>query len=354
MTQRRSLLIGSMPFENETQAMTIALDMLGRSLFCLPDGEIGEKSADYPNGKRAAWVMTAIDICSADSENWDVVKTSVRDENGFPVDYEHVQKLRPKHPPAVMHNYLDFGYHDYFRESYPIFKRLREERGLPDLKFQVGVPTGLGITISMLPPLQALRYADAFNKRIAYEVNEILKIAGEDVIIQIEVPAELALAYRLPSFLMRLSIRSIFGLANKITPQAEIGVHICLGDLNNQALVRAETLQTMVAFSNEMVKRWPATYKLVYVHYPLAEAATPPPTNPSYYTPLKDIDLPDHVRFVGGFVHEEHSPEESRQILETIERLRGTPIDVACSCGLGRRSQAIAERLINTMDQLVS
>ncbi|MBZ0293782.1 MAG: hypothetical protein K8L99_14540 [Anaerolineae bacterium] len=341
-----------MPFENETEAMTIALDTLGPSLFCLPDGEIGEKTAEYPSGKRAAWVMTAIDLCSQDTDNWEVVKGSIRDEKGFPVDYEHVQRLRPKHSPATMHDHLDFGYHNYFNQSYSIFKQLREEHKLQDLKFQVGVPTGLGITISMLPPVQAFRYADAFNKRIAYEVNEILKVAGDDVIIQIEVPAEVALAYRLPPALLGLALRSIYGLVNKINPGAQIGFHLCLGDLNNQALTQAQTLDKMVAFSNKLVQQWPSTHHLVYMHYPLAEAATPPPTDKSYYTPLKQITLPEQVRFVGGFVHEKHSLDESHQILEVIEKLRGTPIDVACSCGLGRRPASVAQDLLKVMSQL--
>ena len=354
MPQRQSLLIGSMPFENEEQAMGIAIGELGSALFCLPDGEVGEKSAEYPQGKRAAWVMTAIDICSADEENWEVVRSSVRDENGFPVDYDHVQRLRPKHPPESMHTYLQLGYNQFFAGSYPIFRRLRAERDLPELKFQVGVPTGLGITISMMQPLLALRYVGAFNKRIAYEVNEIIKQAGDDVIIQVEVPAELALAYRLPSFLMPLALRSIYQLINQINSQAKIGIHICLGDLNNQALVEAKTLDKMVAFSNHLVANWPATHQLVYVHYPLAEAATPPPTDADYYTPLKNIQLPDGVRFVGGFVHEKHTIEKSRQILNTIEALRGKTIDVACSCGLGRRSSDIALQLIQTMNELVT
>jgi hypothetical protein len=352
MAQRNTLLIGSMPFENEEQAMAQALDKLSSSLFCLPDGEIGEKSAEYPKGKRSAWVMTAIDVCSKDTHNWEVVKQSVRDENGFPIDYASVQKLRPKHSPAIMDNYLKFGYDDFFKASYPVFKQLREERRLSNLKFQVGIPTGLGITLTMMQPLLALRYVDAFNRRIAFEVNEILKIAADDVIIQLEVPAEVAIAYALPSFLVGLALRSIYGLVKKITPNAEIGVHICLGDLNNAALTHAKTLDKMVTFANKLVTDWPTSHRLSYVHFPLAEAATPPPLEAAYYKPLQKITLPQGVRFVAGFVHEELSLVENQHILTTIEALQGTKVDIACSCGLGRRPQPVAEALIGMMQQL--
>ncbi len=349
MVQRQTLLVGSMPFENEEAAMQRALNALGSSLISLPDGEIGEKTAEFPNGSRSAWVMTAINICSRDTENWQVVKAPVNDANGFPKDYSGVQRLKPRRPPSEMHKYLKFGYDDYFKHSYPIFQKLRQEKGLPDLKFQVGIPTGLGISFSMMNPIDALRYSDAFNKRLAYEVNEILKIAGDDVVIQIEVPGELAMAYQLPGLLVGLSLRSIYGLVNKIEPKAQFGVHICLGDLNNIALVHAKTLKKMVHFSNSLVSGWPKTHKLAYVHYPLAEAATPPTLDKDFYQPLRDIRLPQGTSFIAGLIHEKRSEQDQRQLLKIIEDVRGQTVGVACSCGLGRRPAAIAQYLIETM-----
>jgi hypothetical protein len=341
-----------MPFDDESHAMRHALDALGGSLYALPDGEIGEKTPSYPNGNRAAWVMTAIDLCTADTENWAVQRAAVRNAEGFPTDYQTVQKLRAKHPPSAMPTRLNLHYHDFFRQSYPIFQRLRDERGLAGLKFQVGVPTGLGITFSMMSPLDALRYADAFNKRLAFEVNDIVAQAGDDVVIQIEVPGELAFAYMLPKFLVGITINSILGLVTKITPSARLGVHICLGDLNNKALVHAKTLDKMVHFSNALVASWPAKHRLDYIHYPLAEADTPPPLDAAFYAPLKDIKLPAGTRFVAGFIHEKRSSAEHRQLLSALEQVRGGGVDVACSCGLGRRPRPIAEALIQQMREM--
>lgn len=346
MSSRHALLIGSLPFTDEEDAMTHAIDRLGTHLLCLPDGEIGEKTDAYPNGKRAAWVMTAINICSEDTESWEVVREGIRDESGFPVDYANVQKLRPKRPTSAMHKHLDFGYHTYFNASYPIFRRLRAESGLTNLKFQVGIPTGLGITFSMMAPIDALRYAEAFSKRLAFEVNEIIKVTGADVVVQIEVPGELAFAYKLPKLLVRVATHSIYSLVKKLHPSADIGIHICFGDLNNEALVQAETLEKMVHFSNSLVAHWPDSHRLAYIHYPLAEAAHPPSLNPAFYAPLAHIDLPAHVRFVAGFVHEKCSVEEHQQLLRIIEGFRGHPVDVACSCGLGRRPTDVAQSLM--------
>ena len=348
---RRTLLIGSMPFKDETEAMSLALRNIGDSLLCLPDGEIGEKSEQYPRGARAAWVMTAVDRCSHDTANWDVAQTATVDENGFPLDYDKVQKLRPKHSPTAMYPHLDFGYDRYFAESFPLFQKLRKSRGPKDLKFQVGIPTGLAIAMTMLQPLTALRYASVFNRRLAYETNRILEAAPEDVVVQIEVPAELALAYRLPNFLIGFALRGVFDLLEQLYP-AGIGIHICFGDLNNKALIHADTLKKMVLFSNRLVNGWPERHRLKYVHYPLAEAATPPRSDAQYYAPLKDLILPQGTRFVAGLAHESHDVEQTQHILSIIESLRPEPIDIAASCGLGRRSETIAKDLIRKMAAL--
>ncbi len=350
---RDVLLVGSLPFENEEIAMQHALEVVGGNLLALPDGEIGEKSEKYPLGNRAAWVQAIIDLCEQDSDNWDVVTAGERGSNGFPTGYETGPKVKPKRSASEMHKYLNFRWLEYFQQSYPIFKKLREEHGQPDLKFQVGLPTGLGMTFGMMNPITALRYAGAFNKRMAYEANEIIKIATPgDVVFQLEVPGEVAMAYKLPKFMVNLALRSIIDLVNQINPNAPIGIHLCFGDLNNEALVRADTLDKLVHFTNALIEKWPKTHRLDYIHFPLAEAADPPPLDSSYYSPLKDVNMPDGVKFIAGFVHDKRTEAEHRQILKAIEDLRGHSVDIACSCGLGRRPQEVAEALIEISQKL--
>ena len=61
--KRQSLLVGSLPFANETEAMATALDRFGPSLNALPNGEIGERTATHPKSDRVAWVQTISDRC---------------------------------------------------------------------------------------------------------------------------------------------------------------------------------------------------------------------------------------------------------------------------------------------------
>ena len=353
--KRQVLLVGSMPFESEEDAMNRALDALGTDLWALPDGEIGEKSEAYPLGNRAAWVQAIIDICERDNEHWEVINRGVRGDSGFPTGYDTGPRLKPKHSPAEMVQHLDLRWLAYFQKSYPVFKRLREERGLTDLKFQVGLPTGMGITFAMMNPINALRYASAFNSRMAYEANEMLKIADPgDLIFQLEVPGELAMAYRMPTFLVNFSLRTVLGLVKQVEPKAPFGIHLCFGDLNNEALTKADALDKMVLFSNRLVEKWPTTHTLRYLHYPLAEAADPPPLQADYYRALKAINLPPNVRFVAGFVHDKRSEAEHQQLLGIIEGIRRHTVDVACSCGLGRRIPQVAKDLIDMSHKLTT
>ena len=341
-----------MPFADEQTCMKQALDTLGPALRSLPDGEIGEKTPAFPKGNRIAWVVYAIEKLTQDKNSWQIVKEPIRGPDGMAANYDDFQKLKPRHSPADMPHHVRLGYDNYFRRSYPGFKYLRQQHKLPDLKFQMGVPTGFAMGFAFASPITWLRYTNAFNTVIAREVNAVLTEAGHDVVIQIEVPPELYAAYKLPRPLIGLALRPILDLLSKINPGAQIGMHLCLGDFHNEALVHPKTLGKMVAFSNKLVAAWPSQHTLAYVHYPFAEGAVPPSVDAAYYAPLKDIRLPDSTRFVAGFVHEKRTLDENRHILHSIEAARGQLVDVACSCGLGRRTPETALELMTRMAQL--
>ncbi len=344
---RRVLLVGSMPFENEAAAMSKAMDLTGERLASLPDGEIGERTEECPSGDRSAWVQTIMDRCERDTDNWTVAKPGKRNAGGFAADYDSGPTLKPKHKPNDMVRHLQFGWNDAARSSYPLFKRLRDETGRTDLKFQVGLPTGVGAAFGILSPPNALRYGSAFNQRLATEANEILGFTEPgDLVFQVEVPGELALAYKLPQRLVSVATKKVIDLVGRIDAGAPIGIHLCFGDLNNAALINAPSLDKAVAFTNDLMSRWPRKHELAYIHFPLAEAADPPPLDRTFYEPLGKLDLPTGTRFVAGFVHDKRSDAEHRQIRDHIEQIRGGPVDIACSCGLGRRDAATAEDLI--------
>lgn len=353
MSSRSALLVGSMPFEDETACMREALDALGPHLFSLPDGEIGDKSAQFPRGNRIAWVMYAVEVLTADRSSWKVVKEPVRAADGMAADYKTIQKLRPLRSPRDLPQHVSLGYDRYFRRSYPIFRKLRAERGLSGMKFQMGIPTGFAMGFAFASPIDWLRYTNAFNTILAREANQALAEAGDDLIIQIELPPELYAASLLPTPLRSLALRPVHDLLGKLRPGAQVGIHLCLGDFRNEALTHPKTLGAMVDFSNRLARSWPAAHRLAYIHYPFAEGAVPPPTDERYYAPLAGVELPPETRFVAGFVHEKLSLEENTRILAAIERARGGQVAVASSCGLGRRTPQEARQILQLTRALV-
>ncbi len=355
MNNRFAHLVGSMPYDNEEAAMTKALDAIGSHLHSLPDGEIGMKTAEYHKGCRSAWTQIIMDSMEADTENWIVKKKALRNETGVPVHYTKASVLRPKKSPQEIEKYLNFKWLDYFKESYPIYQKLKKERGQENLKFQVGLPTGLGITFVVLGPLHGLRFSQAFNRRMAYEANEIAKLADpNDLIFQIEVPIEVIMFHLMPPIISDIAFRSIVGLINLLNPKIPIGIHLCLGDLNNESLAKISTLKRLVSFSNKLVKKIPTDRNLDFIHYPLAEGKTPPVTDASFYQELRKINLPENTRFVAGFVHEKLSIEEHILLLKNIENIRGQQVDIACSCGMGRRTSGTADELFRIKRELVN
>ena len=109
-------------------------------------------------------------------------------------------------------------------------------------------------------------------------------MAGDDVVLQIEVPPEMFAAFKLPTRGRGASHCDRSSTCwQRIETPARIGVHLCLGDFHNEAIVHPKALDKMVAFANGMVQRWPARHTLDFVHVPLAEGEVPPRTDPAWY-----------------------------------------------------------------------
>ena len=81
---RRVLLVGSLPFEDEASAMARAIELVGDRLLALPDGEIGERSDQYPSGDRSQWVAGLAGRLAREPSLFDVLDAGTMNEQGFP------------------------------------------------------------------------------------------------------------------------------------------------------------------------------------------------------------------------------------------------------------------------------
>jgi hypothetical protein len=161
----------------------------------------------------------------------------------------------------------------------------------------------------------------------------------------------------MPSFLQaamsRFLAKGVLQLVKKAPAGTRFGIHLCLGDLNNQALGRLSTTAPLVALANALSSQWPADKKLEYVHVPLAAGENPPPLTEAFYRDLSRLALTHDVRFVAGLVHEKPTLDEQRQVLRWVEQYIGHSVDVAAACGLRRRERPIAKTILERSAELL-
>lgn len=333
---RAAHLVGSIPMDDAEAAMSVALDRLGPHLHTLPDGETGERSD---------WIIHIVESLR------DHPDLEVREEGQWS-DYDDTLTHKVRLGHSLDGRDLDLGHVAAFEDSFPVFERLREERGDDDLSFQVGIPSDLDMALFTLGPTGPLLHRWPFTVATLREIHAIHRRAGQDVVFQIELPAELVAVTRTPRPLQPLVAawlaRGIVRLARRAPAGARFGLHLCLGDMNHEALARMHDVRPLVLLANAISARWPAPQPLEYVHVPLAAGQMPPPMQREYHAPLVDLDLPDHVRLVAGLVHEDRSVEELRELLELVEDLVGRTVDVANACGLGRHEP---DQALHAMEQ---
>ena len=352
---RRVLLVGSLPYQDEASAMARAVELIQKRLIALPDGEVGERSDRFPTGERSAWVVGLIERLKSETELFDVVRPGEVNEQGLPVNFRGLTRLRPKLKPDELGQRLHLGYDRFALSSWPHFQQLRDDAGNQALRFQIGFPSALDAAFTMLGPLKGLRYYQAYAAALARDGDTIAREVGaENLLFQIEAPAEVIAAHKLPKPLVRLTLRPILNLVRRLDPQVPIGIHMCFGDLNNESPFAPKSADRLVYFAQQLVNRWPSSHSMAYIHMPFAAGKSPPPTKAKAYRALRDLKLPPGTRLVAGFAHEQMSTQEQAELLGVIEEARGGPVDIATACGLGRRPTETADLLLQRCAELAS
>ena len=91
---RQVLLVGSLPYADEASAMARACELAGDRLIALPDGEIGERSDQYPAGDRSQWTAGLAGRLADEASLFAVVEAGKTNEQGLP------RRLGLDGPPA--------------------------------------------------------------------------------------------------------------------------------------------------------------------------------------------------------------------------------------------------------------
>lgn len=340
MALRAAHLVGSLPGDSTEQAMSEALERLGPLLRSLPDGETGD---------RRNWIISCIEALRSHP---DLELASEGDWS----DYDKTPRFKIRKGHRLYGASMDFGHVAAAEASLPVFERLTAPLGRDDLVFQAGTPGDFDMAMFALGPAGALRHRRPFTEATLNEVRRVNSLAGGAAVFQLEVPAELVLLAKAPRAaqpgLARILGRQIAALAAGAAPGTRFGIHLCLGDMNHRAFGRMSDATPLVLLTNAIARSWPDGRPLEFVHAPFAAAEDPPSLEPLFYAPLTGLALPSTVRFVAGIAHEDQPLADQLRLRDTVDRAVGRPVDIATSCGLGRRAPEAAYAALNRIREL--
>lgn len=341
---RKTHLVGAWPGTSGPDAMETAFERVGPHLVRMSDGETGEP--------RSLWVTPTIE-----GMRWNVDVVAIRKRLGD--DYTPDGHFKVKDGGALDPDNIWHGYYAAFHESYPAFKVLRDRFEQPQVSFQVGIPAPIdyaGIIFGFATAAQHPEYEEAFRQSTVREITQIQEEAGDDVIFQLETVNGLIGITRAPDEAKQAVAEKVAAGFHKLIADCpkgtRFGAHLCLGDFHHKAMGTMTDATPVVLLSNALAKNFPKNQKLEYIHVPFAAAAEPPTMDESWYTPLKDLDIPDDVAFIAGFIHENVPAEDNEKLLAMIEGFAGRQVDVAAACGLGRRPDP--EQAWDAMDKAVA
>ncbi len=304
--------------------------ILGHSIGpCIPDGETGERR-DWVN-RLVEHLRDHPDLELAREGAW----TSYTDTPAFRV--KKGRRLR----------WIDLDYSAEFEKTWPVYQDMVAGSGR---RLQVGIPGHFdvaAIAFGFSLPI-ALRNLGPFRDATIREMGAIWGKGGSQVVFQLEMPIELIMLSRLPRAAQPAAAkrfaREVLRLVEAAPSGSRIGLHLCLGDLNNEAMGNPTDAEPLVTLANAVMAEWPSGRVLEFLHAPFAHGSRPASIDPDYYAPLSFLGIPEEVRFIGGFIHEDGTIKDQLMIRDQIEHILGRRIDVAASCGLGRRQRPAARK----------
>jgi hypothetical protein len=340
MSTREAHLVGSLPGPTADVAMATALQTLGPYLRSLPDGETGE---------RRNWIISIIEGLRSHPD------LELRKPGDWS-DYDKTPQLKIRKGRKLYGASLDFGHVDAVRRTFPQFEVARTAARRTDLVFQQGVPGDFDLAMFTLGPPGALRHRRPFTEATLGEIRGVAGISGPETLFQIEIPVELVLLAKAPAparpGLARLLAKSVTGLAAAAPEGTQFAVHLCLGDMNNRAFGTMTDVGPLVQLSNAITRTWPAGRPLALVHAPFAAADHPATTDPAFYAPLRQLNLPSATRFAAGFAHESQTLSDQRTIRSMIDDLLRREVVISSACGLGRRTEAAGRAVLERTAEL--
>ena len=315
------LLIGSAPLPSALEFFTMASRALPNRLQQIPDGETGSR------GNFIAWQHPTFPI------------NIVQPRWGGQPSAESAAKT------YTLEDIKPTGYDDQAIASYATFRELKAAGTIPwGVRFQVSLPTPLSVVRGFVEDDGVCeQVAPLYEKRLLDSLHRLLQhIPDSELTIQWDLPAEIAAleyerggtddrywrAYFSPVKAGILDCLTRY--AKAISPDAEMGYHLCYGDLGHQHFVQPPNLEIPVELANAIMEKVSPVHSVAYFHMPVPKDRM----DEAYFLPLKNLKALETKLFL-GVVHPDDEAG-TRKRLETAQAVYPSIAGVSTECGMGR------------------
>ena len=315
----RTLLVGSVPLEDEVTVFRTVAGVLGDRLNAIPDGETGERT-NWINWQKALMDRTPMLAKRAHADGYGAVQVDVYElRDGFdgPLDFGPL------------------GYAEAAKNSYRKFEALRREGAVPTgVRFQVSLPTPLAPVCAFIAPDHFLKVEPLYVAAMRREVEEILAAIPHDTLaIQWDTALEFALmegVFPGPVSDMDELVDRLTVLSEWIPATVPVGFHFCYGDANHKHFIEPHDAGLMVDVANRLSDRSARAIDWLHLPVPIARR------DAAYFAPLAHLALPAACEIYLGLIHVADGVEGAIA-RAAAARPYIAEFGIATECGFGRR-----------------
>lgn len=330
-------LVGSVPLADAEQVFSTVASVLGRSIKRIPDGETGE---------RLSWigwlgsVFAAIPQLELSDDVWRVHEAASTHRRYRLKPGARVSDIRIESLP----------YGDFARESYAIFRRLRDAGKIPaGTKFQVDFAPAHSaarshVVDALLPEIEPL-----FNDAIMREIDRIsAAMPHRDLAFQFDAASAVFAILQTGQFGRHGKTRDeaaqnftqlLATLGDRVPADVDLLYHFCYGDNNHRHSVEPIDMADMVDMANRLTRATKRPIQLIYMPVPRDR------DDDAYFAPLKDLRLTPQTQIALGLVHLTGGLDGIKRRVTTA-RQHLDSFAIATECGFGRRKAETIPELL--------
>jgi hypothetical protein len=329
-------LVGSVPLADAESVFRTVAKELGPFLARIPDGETG-------NRHRWIWWQREMLLNHPSMElDPDTPAFELRQWDGVLIRATDWLRFKAGASPDTVT--FDTGYAAVARDSYTVFRRLRDAGELPaGLRFQVCLPTPMASGYMYVSPTSLAAYLPAYERALLAALREIVDtIPHRDLSIQWDVCQEVLafehyFPHRPPSYKDDV-FNELARLGDAVPREVEFGYHLCYGSPRDEHLVMPKDTAILVEMTRGVLGRLRRCMDFLHIPVPRDR------TDDDYFAPLASLSLPAETTLYLGLLHHA-DPRGDRARIAAAGR--ATPrFGVATECGWGRSDPARVPALL--------